>query len=62
MNKEFEILDEFIIDGEGAGHYLEAIFIDENQLRIYVGINDHIGLFENIDINTWDVVITLALI
>jgi hypothetical protein len=62
MNKEFEILDDFIIDGEGAGHYLEGIFIDENQLRIYVNIYDHIGLFENIDINEWDVVITLALI
>jgi hypothetical protein len=62
MNDKFEILDEFIIDGEGSGHYLYSIFIDEDQLRIYVEIDDHIGLFENIDSNEWDVVITLALI
>jgi hypothetical protein len=62
MNKEFEILDEFIIDGEGSSHYLNAMFIDEDQLRIYVGIDDHIGLFENIDIDTWDVLITLELV
>ena len=62
MNDKLEILDEFIIDGEGADHYLSSIFIDEDQLRIYVYIDDHIGLFENIDSNEWDVVITLALI
>ena len=62
MNDKFEILDEFIIDGEGADHYLYSIFIDEDQLRIYVSIDDHIGLFENIDGNEWDVVITLELV
>jgi len=62
MNDKLEILDEFIIDGEGADHYLSSIFIDEDQLRIYVSIDDHMGLFENIDGNEWDVVITLALI
>jgi hypothetical protein len=62
MNDKLEILDEFIIDGEGADHYLSSIFIDEDQLRIYVNIDDHIGLFENIDGNEWDVVITLELV
>jgi hypothetical protein len=62
MNDKLEILDEFIIDGEGADHELYSIFIDEDQLRIYGYIDDHIGLFENIDSNEWYVVITLALI
>jgi len=62
LNKDFQVLDDFIIDGEGASNYLNAMYIDEDQIRVYVGVDAHTGLFENIDINIWMVVFTIALI
>lgn len=62
LNKDFQVLDDFIIDGEGASNYLNAMYIDEDHIRVYVGVGDHTGLFENIDINIWRVVFTIALI
>jgi len=38
------------------------MYIDEDQIRVYVGVGDHTGLFENIDINISRVVFTIALI
>lgn len=61
MNASFQILDEFLIDGEGSSTYLYIFFIDENQLRIFVGIDGQTGMFEGLDLNTWDVIITLQL-
>jgi hypothetical protein len=62
LNKDFQVLDDFIIDGEGASNYLYVMYIDEDQIRVYVGVDAHTGLFENIDINIWMVVFTIALI
>ena len=62
LNKDFQVLDDFIIDGEGASNYLNVMYVDEDQIRVYVGVGDHTGLFENIDINIWKVVFTIALI
>lgn len=62
LNKDFQVLDDFIIDGEGASNYLYVMYIDEDQIRVYVGVDAHTGLFENIDINVWMVVFTIALI
>jgi len=62
LNKDFQVLDDFIIDGEGASNYLNVMYVDEDQIRVYVGLGDHTGLFENIDINIWKVVFTIALI
>lgn len=62
MNKDFQILDEFIIDSDGVNCYINKVFVDENQLRIYLNISDQTGLFENIPLNTWIVVFTIELI
>ena len=62
MNKDFQILDELIIDGEGVGNYYNTMFIDENEIRLYVNIQTQSGLFANIPVNVWIVVITIALV
>jgi hypothetical protein len=62
MNKDFQILDELIIDGDGVGNYYNTMFIDENEIRLYVNIQTQSGLFANIPVNVWTVVITIALV
>ena len=62
MNKNFQILDELIIDGDGVGNYYNTMFIDENQIRVYVNIQTQSGLFANIPVNVWTAVVTIALV
>jgi len=62
MNEDFQILDELIIDGIDVSNYLIALFIDQDQLRIYLSIEGQTGLFEGMDINTWIVLLTLPLV
>ena len=62
MNKDFQILDDLIIDGDGVGNYYNTMFIDENEIRLYVNIQTQSGLFANIPVNVWTVVITIALV
>jgi len=62
MNKDFQILDELIIDGDGVGNYYNTMFIDENEIRLYVNIQTQSGLFANIPVNVWTVVIIIALV
>jgi hypothetical protein len=62
MNKDFQILDDLIIDGDGVGNYYNTMFIDENEIRLYVNIQTQSGLFANIPVNVWTAVITIALV
>jgi len=62
MNKNFQILDELIIDGDGVGNYYNTMFIDENEIRVYVNIQTQSGLFANIPVNVWTAVVTIALV
>ena len=62
MNSDGQILDDFIIDGEGTSNYIEAIYIDDDQIRIYLYISAIENFFAEIDPESNDVLITLELI
>ena len=62
MNDDGQILDDFIIDGEGTSSFIEALYIDEDQIRIYLYIQDIANFFADMDPERNDVLITLELI
>jgi hypothetical protein len=62
MNDDGQILDDFIIDGEGTSSFIEALYIDEDQIRIYLYIQEIANFFADMDPERNDVLITLELI
>ncbi len=62
MNDDGQILDDFIIDGEGTASFINVLYIDDNQIRIYLYIQDIANFFADMDPETNDVLITLELI
>jgi hypothetical protein len=62
MNDDGQILDDFIIDGEGTSSYIDALYVDDNQIRIYLYIQDIANFFADMDPESNDVLITLELI
>ena len=62
MNAEGQILDDFIIDGEGTYCSIESVFIDEAAIRVYIYIGDHTDLFAEMDPESYQVLFTIALL
>ena len=62
MNADGQILDDFIIDGEGTSCSIESVFIDEAAIRVYIYIGDHTDLFAEMDPESYQVLFTIALL
>lgn len=62
MNADGQILDDFIIDGEGTYCSIESVFIDEAAIRVYIYIGDHTDLFAEMDPESYQVLFTIALL
>lgn len=62
LNKEGQILDEFIIDGDGTYCYIESFFIDEAAIRVYLSIGATTDLFAEMDSESFQVLFTIELL
>ena len=62
MSAAGQILDDFIIDGEETANFIEAIYVDEDQIRVYLYIQDAANFFADMDADSNQVLITLELI
>lgn len=62
LNDDFALIDEFIFDSEDAGANLMRMLVDDNQIRAYFNINQHVGPFAEFPENQWDYLLTLELL
>ncbi len=62
INNQLEIIDDFIIDGEGTPSYLRYVYFDETAIRVYINVGDYTDLFAEIDPYCVHVLFTIELI
>ena len=62
VNKDFEVIDEFILDSEDAGANLYFFVIEDNQIKAYFTINQHVGPFANFPNDQWEYLLTIDLL
>jgi len=62
INDELQIVDDFIIDGEGTSCFLRTMFVDNTAVRVYLGVSDYTNLFADIDPDSYSVLFTIQLI
>jgi hypothetical protein len=62
IDKDFNILDEFLFDGDGSGVYIYRLVVEANEILVYFRINQHAGMFEAYaSENQYDFILTLPL-
>ena len=62
IDKDFNILDEFLFDGDGSDVYIYRLVVEANEILVYFGINEHVGMFEAYaSENQYDFILTLPL-
>jgi hypothetical protein len=62
IDKDFNILDEFLFDGDGSGVRIHRLVVEANEILVYFLINEHAGMFEAYaSENQYDFILTLPL-